>query len=180
MNELMRSIETGEFYLIGVRMTVDGNYEVLSHFLLADGTIRARGGASVHKSERHAKNKVRSMIRTKKKREYVCVDMAWLPRRAVKYLQADLDKYVTPEEMKRMVAEAALERYVEFDCVTGIEDRFDEGVEYLALADTEEDEFYYVYDRNGVKCHCHKSRFSRLEPTERAVEVGVKEMLRWA
>jgi hypothetical protein len=180
MNALMRNKDSGEFYLIGVHMTPSGEYEVVSRYLHPDGSTRVKGGSTVCLTQDSAIKRVRSMIRMKKKKRlkekrcFAEVDLRTLPEKALKYLQANLDEYIPPEEMQRLVEEAILERYVEFECAVGLEDRFDEGVEYLAIKDVEDEGFYYVYDRNGEQCHCHESRFSRLEPTERAQEVGAR------
>lgn len=52
-----------------------------------------------------------------------------LPPRGRVCLAADLDGYVSSEDMLEIVQRASLERYVEFSCVLRVEDSFDEALE---------------------------------------------------
>jgi len=176
---LLAMNDDGHFYLASVWVEVDGKYVVSATYLLPDGTRRAEGGRYEFELKDSAVDKCRRLMRAKRRiKGYNQVGLDRLPAPGRRFLKPELDEYVPPEQMLRMVSEAARERYVEFECVTGIEDRFDEGVEYLALQD-EEDGFYDVWDRFGVQCRCHESRFSRLEPTERAMEVGGHGRIMW-
>lgn len=162
------------FYLVGVSMDVDGMYVASAVYLLPDGTKRADGGRYRFRFKEQAVEKCRRLLRSKRRHKgFERCGLVLLPEAGRRFLKPDLDDYVPPDEMLRMVSEASREHYVEFECVTGIEDRFDEGLEYLALQDEDEPEFYDVWDRFGELCHCHESRFSRLEPTERALELEV-------
>lgn len=173
MNLLARNEDTGHFYLVGVSMGVDGMFVASAVYLLPDGTRRAEGGSFRFDTKERAVEKCARLLRSKRRMKGFkerC-DLDRLPEPGRRFLKPDLDNYIPPDEMLKMVDEGARERYVEFECVTGLEDRFDEGLEYLALADDDEDGFYDVWDRYGVPCRCHESRFSRLEPTERALEL---------
>ena len=174
MNLLACNPDTGEFYLLGIFMREDGRYGLTSVYLYPNGSFRTKGTEFWSDTKEQAIDKCRKLLRVKRKmKNYHTCGLSRLPVLGYRYLKPDLDKYVSPEEMLRMVDEAAREHYVEFECVVGIEDRFDEGVEYLGLRDPIDEEFYNVYDRNGETFQCHESRFSRTEPTERAVELGV-------
>lgn len=169
MNLLGRN-KSGEFCLVSISMRQD-SYVVAVTYLHNDGNLRVRGGEWAEKSRDVAEFKARHVYSEKKKKKgYEEVSTDELPLAGWVHLAVDLDNYVSQDEMLEMIKNARLERYVEFSCVIGIEDRFDEDLEYLAIKDEEEDGFYYVYDRYGKKCHCHDSRFSRLELTERALE----------
>ena len=88
-------------------------------------------------------------------------------------MKVDLDRYVSHEEMWAIIRKSKRERYVEFDILTGLGDRFDAGIEYLSYVVMDEPELYDVMDNFGNSCRCHQSRFSRIEPTERAISLGV-------
>lgn len=165
------------FYLITTWVDIDGNYIVEALHLHENGSLRTRGGSYVFSTKDDALSKCMRMIGTKKRvRGFHQVNILELPRLGHVYLKPDIDTYVSPEEMAEMVKNAAIEYYVEFECAAGLEDRFDEGVEYLALK-TEEDGYYDVWDRWGEKCRCHKMRFSRLEITERAAQlIGIPDV----
>ena len=173
MNFLSSNPDTGEFYLIGVFMREDGRYGVSAIYLHPDGSFRTKGGDFWFDTKPEAQNKCRDLQRVKRRmKNFHTTGIKSLPAKARRYLKADIDTYVSQEEMLQMIREAEREYYVEFECVAGIEGSFDEGVEYLALRDAEDQDFYDVYDRNGQLVTCCQQRFSRLEPTERALRLG--------
>jgi len=162
----------GEYYIASIYVTTTGEYGVESVYLLRDGTKRADGGRWVYKNKAEAIKRVGRLMHTKKRMKgFHRIDLGNLPDRAKKFLRPNVDTYLPPDEMLRMVEEAIDERYVEFDCVTGLEERFDEGLEYLAQVDREDPDYLLVWDRNGIQCKCHKSRFSRIDKTERTLKV---------
>ena len=171
MNILAKN-KSGHLYLMGIWMDPDGAYIVSTYHLHPNGSLRTKGGSSSFKDKESAINKCFRMLRIKQRtRGYYQVALSELPELSYSFLKPDVDKYLSSGDAEQMVKEALLERYVEFNCVAGIEERFDEDVEYLALQDELDKDFYYVWDRYGQQCHCHKERFSRLEKTERAIKM---------
>jgi len=172
MNLVAKNKLSGEFYLLGITMNADGHYAVSTCHLYADGSLRTRGEVVfTFETKEQAVNKCKSMLRVKfNKRGFVSCSMLDVPPVGRRYLKPDVDTFVEPEEMLRLMDAARREYYVEFDCVDGIEDRFDEGLEYIAMKDLEDEEFFDVYDRYNEPCHCHISRFSRCQKTEIALE----------
>lgn len=164
--------DSKEYFLIGVSMTADGGYAVSTVYLTAEGTLRVKGAYNVFETKDAALRYCKDIMRTKKKRKgFKECSILDIPEKGRVYLKGDIDTYIPADEMIRIMDEARREFYVEFNCIAGIEERFDEGVEYLALQDLEDNEFFDVYDRYGQFCKCSNARFSRCEPTERAEEV---------
>lgn len=158
-------------------MTAQGTYAVETLYLHRNGSLRTKGGyIECDTKERAFVVAEHQMIVKRKKKGFERHDISKIPEEGKRYLSIDLDKYIPPEEMERIIVEASRENYVEFDCVVGIEAHFDEGLEYLALRSEEDDDYYLVYDRYGRQVECHKTRFSRCEPTERALEVGTPKI----
>jgi hypothetical protein len=162
----------GEWYVIGVCMLGEGDWLTRTRCLYANGYLRVVGGEFHLPSREAAERKARELVKTKvKNAKHREVSISELPDVAADHLVVDAARWVSPEEMLRMVKNARNERYVVFSDVTGLTDRFDEGLEYIGMV--ENDEYLLVYDREGVLCPCHVSRFSEIRPTEDAIEAGV-------
>lgn len=173
MNLLSKS-DNGEFYLLTIIITSDNRYCVSGCYLWSDGSLRVRGASFSYDTKEAALAKCRRLRHIKEtKKGYTPTDLSELPERGKEYLKPNVSDYITHAEMQHIIDEAYRERYVEFAVVVGFGDRFDKGSEYLAYVIPGDDEFYYVCDNFGKYEKCHKSRFSRLEPTEKAVEMGV-------
>ena len=171
MNFLARN-DKGEYFLLGIWRAGEASYQVVAIYLLRDGTKRADGGRYNFQSERAAIGKCYQQLNIKRRKKgFEKVELDQLPEPGKVFLKPDLWTFATPDELLEMAKHADQERYVWFNIVTGIEDRFDEGVEYLALQDLDEPDYYDVWDRFGVQCKCHESRFSEIRLTERAMEI---------
>ena len=173
MNFTLKHPGKGDFYLLGITMTTDGDYAVSAVYLNPDGSVRTYGCIETFTTKQAAIKHCKGSMRIKKKKKgYRRCSLLDIPKQGHASLKPDIDSYMKPEDMLALMEEARSEYYVEFGCVTGLEEQFDEAVEYLAFRDDEDPDFYDVYDRFGKLCQCHESRFSRCEPTERALEVA--------
>lgn len=173
MNFLSKNPKTGEFYLSGVYKLMDGSYKITSIYLHSCGSLRTAGDIHFTETKLGAIRYCEKLHRTKAKMKgFISVGLEQLPENGRQHLKLDVDTYVSQEEMLRIVAEALREHYVKFDCVIGLEDRFDEDLEYLAIRDVDDEDLYDVYDRNGVLYMCNKYLFSSIVPTERAKSVS--------
>jgi len=162
-----------EWFIIGVWMGTDGRYEVRSSYFYPDGKQRITWDVCHSLPLESAIKRAKSSLRFKiKKKNMTQVPLDELPSVLLPRLAPSLDSWVSPQDMLGMVISAKAERYVYFDIVDGIEDRFDEGLEYLGFVSDKDAEFVNVYDKFGELCNCHVSRFSAILETERAEEAN--------
>ena len=162
------------FCLIGISLTSGGLYQVLTTYLHSNGSFRTYGGKSHFQSRDEAEKASRRAMRRKiKHKSLEPCNLSEIPQEGRKYLKPDVDEYVSQDEMIQMMEEASREYYVVFSCVDGFESLFDEGVEYIALKDEDEDDedAFWVYDRFGDQVLCYRWRFSSVKPTERNISM---------
>lgn len=167
----------GDWYLVVVMPGEYGSWITRAKCLHPTGMIRVVGGEFTFSERNEAERKARELIKTKvKKAKYVQASIGDLPNNAASHLVADAEKWISPEEMMEMIRRSRHERYVIFSDLTGLEDRFDAGLEYIGIM--ENDEYVSVYDREGQICECAVSRFSSIRPTEEALEAGLGKVSR--
>lgn len=161
-----------KWYLVTVSLNTDGLFLVESFSFDKDGNLNEKGLREVFCKRKNAENRSKRAIKTKiKRRNYKEVDPNRLPAKAKCYFKPDLDLSVTPDQMKKMIEDAKREVYVYFNNVTGLENYFVDGIEYLGYYDTENEDIINVYDKFGSLRSCSKNRFSDIISTERQEEI---------
>ncbi len=170
MNLVTRTPE-GDWYLVGVRMDVDGQWLTRSVRLTAEGFFLREGFHKTFPDRDEAEDKARDLIKVKvRKAGHIPVSLCQLPQAAVPHLVAETEDWIPPSEMLQLIHTARRERYVTFVDLTGLEDRFTEGLEYIGLTVDDQD-YLEVYDNEGKLCTCLRSRLT-IKLTEMAEEVG--------
>lgn len=141
-----------------------------------DGRVIAIGQYFSFQTLREAEEKVKDLVKTKiKRRDWTPIDLENLPNAVVKHLEVPPDMQVTPEEMVLILRKAIAERYIRFSDVTGLEEFFDAGVEYLGYLSDDDENILKIFDRFGALRDCFRNRMSLVEPTERAVEAQLRK-----
>lgn len=158
-----------EFYLAGVKKS-GMSYIAVSKRVTENGKLVGSSPGFYSYSEHEANVKVRDLIKTKmKKQDWKPIDLEHLPMAVVKFLEVPPGQQVTPEELVMILRETEKERYVTFKDVSGIEEYFDAGVQYLGYEYGEE-WMVKVFDKTGKLRECFRRRMEHLELTENAIE----------
>jgi len=162
-----------EFYLASVKRSGDV-YTAVSKRIHSNGRIMASGPGFRYGTEKEANAKVRDLVKIKiKRKNWAPFDLKGLPSPVVRHLEAPPELQVTPEELIQTLRDAERERYVVLRDVSGLEEYFDAGIEYIGI-DTGPSQTIKVFDRYGVLRECFKARIKSSFPTERASEVRAK------
>ena len=157
---------TGDWYVVSVRKLTN-MWAVRGKILNAAGGLTLICDERLFPSLESAKDACRKQVKRKKTmRKYVDANITDLPQAALVHLEPDSDSFVSAEEMVKMIKEAKQERYVWFKDVSGLEEYFRLGLEYLAYL-TEDQNIYTVIDEFGMRRDCLDSRFEKIEDTER-------------
>lgn len=168
MNNAMWSKIRNEYYVSSVRR--DGSeFIARGKRVSSDGILLQVCAGFRFRTVKEAEQKCRDMVKTKLKNGWVLVPQERVDKLVVRHFEVPVDMQVTTEELMSMLAEAKRERYVVLADVTGIEEWFDAGVQYLGDF-KEGDECVRVYDRFGDTRDCFLERVESMELTERAVE----------
>lgn len=168
---LTRKTETNrsEFYLAAVKRSGD-IFTALTKRISNDGRMIATCSDFKYETIKEAKKKVRDLIKIKmKKQGWLPIDLSLLPAQVVKFLEVPPEMQVTPEELVMILRDAQKERYVTFFDVSGLEEFFDAGIEYIGY-ETGDVHTFKAFDRFGTLRECFTRRLSHIEPTERAIE----------
>jgi hypothetical protein len=173
MNEVLREPDDS-LYVISLRH-IENNatgFTVSSKCLWKDGNFRCKGTVSSFKTLAEAKKKLKDMAKTKvKRRGAVPVSITELPEDAFRHLAPELGSQISQEDMVALIEKSRRERYVVFKNVSGLEEWFDTGIEYLAEKG-EDEEFMTVYDRYGDPRDTLRVRFESVRDTEVAEELA--------
>lgn len=175
MNIVLRDPEKGNFYISSLKKTDDA-FIAVGKVVSPQGKVVSLGQPFSFLDRRAAEHKVRDLIKIKiKRRGWYQVNMEDLPKDAQSQLEVPPEMRVTPEEMVLILREAQSERYVEFANVSGIEEFFDLGVEYIGYDDASSFTVK-VFDKFGTLRECFRSRMARMDYTERAIESSTEKM----
>jgi hypothetical protein len=176
MNVAMWSGKRKEYYIASVRKHAndDGRSVARGKRVAMNGKLLELCSGFEFATEGEAALKCRGLAKMKaRKKDYVPVALEKLPKEVQAHLEVPTDMQMTPQEMVAFIVEAKRERYVVFADVTGMEDSFDAGVQYLGY-ETDDVLMLKVYDRCGALKECFRSRTKSVEPTERALEAEGK------
>jgi hypothetical protein len=175
---LKKSGSVPDWYLLTIRY--DGEKYLIhpigiTNFLQATKTPIRHNPIGPFQDLNETHKRIKKMINIKKKLGYVLVDESEaLPSYLTPHLAPELSSFISEEEMWKLIESAKNERYVFFNNNIGLEDRFDLDMEYLGYVDIKDEDFIYVYDKFGEICSCSLSRFSKVVPTERTLELPKK------
>lgn len=181
MNIALINPSGSEFYIAVVkRHANDESFIAVGKRVATDGRLLSMGMAFEFPDQKQAEQKVRDLVKIKiKRREWVPIDLADLPPLVLKHLEVPPDLQVTPEELVMMLRDAQAERYVTLTDVSGMQDFFDPGVEYIGYV-TNDSNIVKVFDKFGTLRDCFASRIRLIELTERAVEAKAQKVQRLA
>jgi hypothetical protein len=115
-----------------------------------------------------AKERLKGMVKIKQekgKMNYVQNPPDWI----CAHFEDENKLIVSNDEMLQSLKDALKERYVCFKDNSGLEDKFDLDVEYLAIH-LGDDEFIDVYNKYGEICTCMSTRFASVKKTEDCLE----------
>ena len=172
MNIVLKKPDGAEYYIACIRRE-NGHYVTQGKCVRPVGTLRERGRAFEFESLVDARRKCRRLAKAKmRRRRYVQIQAEQLPESVLRFLEMPPDTQMSPEEMIQFLKETRRERYVVFADVSGLDDYFDAGVEYMGRITRDKDTLL-VYDRFGEPRNVSKSRLSAVEPTERCMELKV-------
>lgn len=175
MNIALQNVNGADFYIAALKKDGD-DFIAFGKRVSRDGRLMSVGQEFRFQNRRMAEAKIRELVKTKiKRRGWVPVNMENLPEKVVRYLEVPPEMRVTPEEMVLILRDAQAERYVIFSDVSGLEEFFDVGIEYLGF---EVDEHIIkVFDRFGSLRDCFVHRMKAVQLTERAVEANSDKMI---
>jgi hypothetical protein len=135
----------------------------------ADGNLTTSNDVELSSHRESAIKRLKTLARMKEKRRG-WLRLAETPAHVLSHVEPFDVTWVSNEEMLAQMDRASRERYVVFADVTGIEDQFDPGIQYLAYENGSTDTVD-VIDRYGELRSCFVSRLESLEPTEAAMEL---------
>jgi len=115
--------------------------------------------------KKEAEKRCRSLARIKRRHGYKEIALDKIQSYLHRYLEVPPDMNLTPQQMIEFLTKSRRERYVVFKNISGLEDCFDLGVQYLAYT-VDEDDVLLVYDKFGESRNCFKERFSTIVLTE--------------
>lgn len=176
MNIILYNAPGREYYIVSLKVGNPNGYQVVGKRVREDGRMFAFGQPSLFQDRKLAERRVRDQIKIKiKRRGWQRVNLESLPDPVVKFLEVPPEMQVTPEEMVMILRKAPVERYVIFKDVTGIEEYFDAGIEYLGYV-TDDAHIIKVFDKQGKLRDCFATRMLEVIPTERAIEAKTEKM----
>lgn len=176
MNIALRN-KTGEVYYIASIRRNNDVFNAFGNRYDQAGNITARGQQFPFSNQKEAEAKVKDLVKTKMKRKDLFpTSLELLPRPVMHHLVVPPEMQATPEEMVMILKKAQVERYVVFHDVSGMEEYFDEGVEYIGYILEDDEYIIKVYDRYGTLRDCFRQRMSEIKPTERALEASSEKM----
>jgi predicted DNA-binding WGR domain protein len=159
---------TESWCVLSVTKEPDGQFGAVSTFL--DSEFRVTDKHVTFFSKRtDAERACCKKLRVKKKHYYQ--ETNDFPEEILPYLKVEVDNQISNKEALALIDEARRERYVVFKDCTGIEDCFDEGVEWIGYIDPNDDAFMEVMDRYGELRTVSIERLSSIDFTERTREV---------
>ena len=173
MNIVLKKMdETGkvkEFLIYSIKK--NGAYSVVVKKVSGEGRM-IETHSEGYLVEKDATRRLSKMVRIKmtKNPDMKRVEIEDLPAPVVKFLEVPPEMQITPEEMVLILRKATSERYVTLIDVTGIEEYFDAGVEYIGFI-TDDPKIVKVYDRFGKLRDLFDHRIGKMVGTERAIDV---------
>lgn len=177
MNIVLHNVKGAEFYIAALKKDGD-DFIAFGKRVSKDGRLASVGQAFKFHNRRSAELKIRDLAKVKiKRRGWVPINLENLPEKVVRFLEVPPEMQVTPEELVLILRNAQAERYVIFSDVSGLEEFFDAGVEYLGFA-VEDEHTVKVFDRFGTLRECFVHRMLSVELTERAVEANADKLCR--
>jgi len=170
MNIALKKPGGGEYYIASIRKD-NGHYVIRGKCILPSGKLRQRGREFTSDSFAGAKKRCRQLASMKvKRRGYTVIQLEQIPDAVVPFLERPPDMQLTKTEMVKFLRETRRERYVVFKDVTGLEEYFDAGVEYIAY-ETRDKEVIKVHDRFGTIRQVFRERLESVEPTELCMQL---------
>ena len=169
MNLVVWCPKKEEYYLACVKRSAGGEgYVAFGKRISKDGKLLEMCKGFELPSEEEAEAKCRELAKTKRrKRGGKAMEVFELPKPAQRFLEVPADMQVTPEELALLAEEARREVYVVFEDVTGMEEWFDAGVQYVG-SETADKDVLRVFDKFGERRSCFRSRARSIEITEQA------------
>lgn len=146
--------EPNWYVVVGKRINGDGRIEYIYHDQIP------------YKTEGEALKRCRRMVLMKQKHRmdrYTRVALEKLPLEVQNHLEVPIEMQMTAREMVEYIAMLKNQVTVIFSDASGIEDKFDIGVEYLGYK-TEDPDILIVHDKYGEKIGCSRSRLSSVLP----------------
>jgi len=154
-----------EYYIFYAIKSSDGEYVVRGRFLSPSGDVLREGVDEVLRSSGDVERRTSRLSKEKCRHGWcVCKDV---PEAVSACFPPSVDLWVSNQEMLDLAAEMTKERYAVIEDVTGMGNRFDEGIEYLAQ-DTDDASMLRVLDKFGEWVLCLRNRFSSVILTEDA------------
>lgn len=176
MNFVLKPKNQNQYTIYGVRRTADG-FVVRSTTVNGNGQVVVSEDIDLLSTLEDANERARKIALTKAERKgRILVENP--PEFVRNHFDAEDAEWVTPQQMIDLLEAAKRERYVVFRNVDNLGDRFDLGVQYLAINFDDDDEAADVIDNFGKPCGCLKSRFASVELTEAGKEVKLIERRR--
>lgn len=171
MNRVLLKPLPKAYLLYCIHKMPDG-YAVRSKQIADDGRVSNIMDIEQYKLVTEARDRIRTLVKLKQERKGLSlVHFEDVPPFVFNHFENEETDIVSNDVMLAQIDAAKRERYVTFSDVTGIENRFDLDVQYLAL-DTGFKETLDVTDKFGEVCTCFMSRFSSVELTEDGKEAS--------
>ena len=172
MNVVMASPDRGDYYVCCVRKS-DDDFCAVGKMVGISGKVSSVYEGKSFDSKKEAEKYAKKMAKVKAKmKNYERMEHDEVPDPVKKSFEVEPEMQISEQDMLDLMARCKKERYVVFKDVEGIEDRFDEGMEYLA-EETEDPTILKVYDIYGEPCQCYKYRFESVKLTEEAVVMSM-------
>ena len=175
MNIVLRKPDSEEYYVVYTQESIRGGFfcgaKVVSFCKESESPSHmAYCEQNFFKTKEDSAKRCRSRAKTKmRKRGCVRVEFEDIPEKLFPGVELPLDMNINEKELIEKAREAKRERYVIFSDVSGMENFFEVGGEYLAHEKS--DGFLSVYDRFGECRECFADRMKSITPTERTKEI---------
>jgi hypothetical protein len=173
MNIALADKNGDQFYIACVqRHANEDRFVAFGKKATKEGRLLSTGQGFEFADQKSAETKVRDLVKIKiRRRGWLPVGLENLPAPVVKFLEVPPEMQVSPEEMVLILHRTKQERYVIFSDVSGLEEYFDAGVEYIGY-ETDDPYLLKVFDRYGQLRNCMTTRMSSVNMSDRAIEMG--------
>lgn len=169
MNIVLFSDEKKEYCIACIKVGIGDsgipNYMVQGKRIDSFGRFIAFGQPFNFSVKKEAEKRCISLARIKRRHGYKEIALDVVQSYLHKHLEVPPDMKLTPQQMIEFLTKSRRERYVVFKDISGLEDCFDLGVQYLAYT-VDEDDVLLVYDKFGEARNCFKERFLTIVLTE--------------
>lgn len=159
------------YYIIYTMESLHGGWVCCAKTVDNNGKIISMGDKQPSETIKDARNQARHRAKVKvKKKNYCVITIREMPDPVIAHLELPQYMQVPRDDLVKLIEEASEERYVIFKNVTGIEDFFVEGVEYMAHVT--DNGMLKVFDACGMPHVCFPDRMHSVKETERGEEVS--------